>query len=158
MLGTQILEGLLGWSNERCRTDQECVLRGNEDPKFLLIGYHVKNVFSDNRRLPNDADSRRALSQDESRDIMILLNHPAISCSSGGNKIHGRLNGSHGIDLFVVGCQQVRLIRFEFREDLFLLDGCSSLDGDTPRRLQGKYRQQQDPDSRVFTQWFLLPQ
>ncbi len=55
--------------------------------KCFAVAGHIENIFREN--LADHADFGRALCEDESAYLVVLLNDSAISFAGGGNQING---------------------------------------------------------------------
>src|SRR4029077_11502619 len=102
MLRTQIFQWFIRRTDECCWPDQKGVFRRNINPEFATVADHIEDILGDDGRLPDHPDRCGALRQDESRDVMILLDYTAVSCPGGGNQIDRSLQALHGPHLVVV--------------------------------------------------------
>ena len=102
MLRTQVFDGLLGGAFEIGRSHQKFLLRGNVNSKGLAVADHIENVAGDHWRLPDHANLRGLLRQDEPGDLVILLDHSAIGGSGGGQQVHRSVQGIYPVGLVIV--------------------------------------------------------
>ena len=79
MLGPQIFDGFTRRARERRGSYQEGISGGNVNPEFLPIADHVENVFCYHRSLPNHTYHCRPPGQDETGNVMIILDNATVS-------------------------------------------------------------------------------
>ena len=107
MLWPEILDGFGTVSFVCHRANEEFVLCRNRHTEGLSIAGHIEYRFSDHRRLPDDANFRRALRQQKGFHFVILIDDPAIFRTGGGLEFNGGVHRFHVPGDRIVGVEQL---------------------------------------------------